>query len=128
MKKNFKNAPGNGRKNKSNLNQINQENGSFKSFYSDLNDLETSICANFTLRFLEERKFTMSNLQMAHLSGASELEIENAVNHLINLKYLKIVPSAKNFSYLRFLEPDKALTDTWMRIFLQNPDNPELSI
>ncbi len=122
---NFKKASRSGRKNKSNLNQINQENGSFKSFYSDLNDLETNLCANITLRFLEERKFTKSNLQMAYLSGASELEIENAVNHLIDLKYLKIVPSAKNFSYLRFLEPDKALTDTWMKIVL---DNPEVSI
>lgn len=126
--KNYKTAPRNGRKNKSNLNQINQENELFRSFYSDLNDLETNLCSNITLGFLDELKFTKSNLQMAYLSGASELEIENAVNHLIDLKYLKIVPSAKNFSYLRFLEPDKALTDSWVKIYLHNRDNPEVSI
>ena len=58
--------------------------------------------------FNEQQDFTVSNLHMAFLSSVSELEIGNAVNHFIKLRYFKLVPNAKKFSYLRYLEPDSA--------------------
>ncbi len=120
---NFKKASRSGRKNKLNLNQIDQKYGELKSICKDLSDLEIHLFTRINLEYSEKKYFTYSNLQLSYNIGVSELEIENAVNHLIDLKYFKIVPSAKNFSYLRHIEPDEAnseLTKKLIFFFLSN--------
>ena len=87
-----------------------------KSLSPELNELEINLFANITAVYFEQNNFTLSDHQMAFITGASVEDIKIAVNHLIELEYFKIVPSAKNFGYLRYLEPDIATNCLLMKV------------
>jgi hypothetical protein len=76
-----------------------------KSITPELNDLEVNVFTHISAVYLKQGNFTLSDYQMAMLTGASIEDIKNAINHLIDLKYFKVIPSAENFGYLRYLEP-----------------------
>lgn len=123
-RKNFKSVPrnGNGRKSRFGHRSKKDLTGDqiveiMRSQASELNDLEFHVFTRINAVYIEQHNFTLSDFQMASITGVCPEDIKCTIEHLIELKYFKIVPSSKNYSYLRYLELDSSTYSFYDRLF-----------